>query len=243
MAWHRRLPVFFLVWGFLLLNMICGCGGSGNHDMDEKVLIRAGGSVVTVRDFHEAFESGITSPSRLFQDPEALREEKFRILTRLSEELLILERARELKLQVSEDETAQVVNDFKKDFPDNTFEKTLMENGISFLTWKKALKRRILMEKVIRQDLSEQSFRTPLTVNENWAADDTKSLPGNEAVHADDSGDETSPDNEGLPEPPAGTTAAGAEYPAWINRLKQQYAIEIDWKLWEIIVQEQTDGV
>ena len=126
--------------------------------MDEEILIRVGSSFVTVRAFHEAFESNITSPSMLFQDPDALRDEKYRILNRLAEELLILERAREMNLKVSDEETAQVVNDIKTDFPDDTFEKTLMENGITFLSWEKALKRRLLMEKVIRQDLSKQAF-------------------------------------------------------------------------------------
>ena len=244
MSRHGCHPAFFPAWALLILSMLCGCGGGGNRDLNEKVLIRAGGSVVTVRDFHEAFESGITSPSRLFQDPEALRDEKYRILNRLTEELLILERARELNLRVGDGETARVVDDLKKDFPDDTFEKTLRENGISFPTWKKALKRRLLMEKVVRKDLSETSFRTPLTVNGDRAADDTKNPPENVAENADASGDDAPPgDDEDLSGTPARTTAAEVAYPEWINRLKQQYAIEIDWKLWEIIEQESADGV
>ena len=31
-----------------------------------------------------------------------------------------------------------------------------------------------------------------------------------------------------------------SEYAAWIARLKEQYTIEIDWKLWEEIEQEDT---
>jgi len=240
---HGYHPAFFPAWALLILGMICGCGGGGDRDLDEKVLIRAGGSVVTVRDFHEAFESGITSPSRLFQDPEALRDEKYRILNRLTEELLILERARALNLRVSDEEAAQVVDDLKQDFPDDTFEKTLMENGISFPTWKNALKRRLLLEKVVRKDLSERFFRTPLTVNEDRAADDTKRPAENEAVTADDSGEGAPPGDQALSGTPALTIAAEIEYPDWINRLKQQYAIEIDWKLWEIIEQEPADGI
>jgi hypothetical protein len=240
-ARHGRRPAFSpALLGLLFLSVICGCG-SGSRGMDEKALIRTGGSAVTVRAFREAFKSGVTSPSRLSRDPEALNAEKYRALNRLAEELLILERARELDLHVSEQETAQVVNDLKKDFPDDTFEKTLIENGISFPEWKKALQQRLLMEKVIRMDLSENAFRTPLTLTENREAGDMENPPENKAAHADGSEAARSPDNEKVAGVPGHAITAEAEYPDWINRLKQQYAIEIDWKLWEIIMQEQPD--
>lgn len=222
--------------------MIHGCSGDNKREIDERVLIRAGGSVVTVRAFHEAFESSITSPSLLFQNPDALLENKYRVLNRLSEELLILERARELNLQVDEEEVDRVINDFKKDFPDDTFEQTLMENGISFLTWKKALKRRLLMEKVIRRDLSEQSFATPLALNETRETGAAENPPENGAAGAGGSEIPPAPETEKPAGVPPHTIAAESEYPNWIKRLKQQYAIEIDWELWEIIEQEQVDG-
>lgn len=268
--------------GLLLLCMIYGCDGNVSRDLEEKVLIRAGGSVVTVRAFQEAFESSITAPSRLYRDPDALRNQKYRVLDRLSEEIVILERARELNLRVSDEETTRVINDIKKDYPDDTFEKTLMENGISFRTWEKALKRRLLMEKVIRRDLSEEAFRTPLTMAEAPMTDDLESPPEEEALPMDDAAHEApgndeapsvastevmdwddgpgeaaeenpegsdAPETDPFPndkktysEPPQ-VSAAEAGYPGWINRLKQQYAIEIDWKLWEIIEQEQEDDI
>jgi hypothetical protein len=36
----------------------------------------------------------------------------------------------------------------------------------------------------------------------------------------------------------AAENEAESEYAAWIGRLKDQYTIEIDWKLWEEIEQE-----
>ncbi len=236
-------PAFLSTCVLLVLGIFYGCGDSEKHYMDEKVLIRAGGSIVTVRAFHEAFESSITSPSLLFQDPDALREKKYRILNRLSEELLILERARELNLRVSDEEAARVITDLKIDYPDDTFEKTLMENGISSLIWEKALRKRLLIEKVIRHDLSEHTFSTPLTLNENWDAGETETPPENKTPNDDSSEDPSLESNEEESGIPAHTIAAEAEYPDWINRLKQQYGIEIDWKLWEIIVQEQANGI
>jgi hypothetical protein len=241
-----------------------GCSPGGNQGAVERVLIRVGDSTITVRGFHEAFESGITSPSVLYSDAEALREERYRTLTRLAEELIILERARELALVISDEELALAVDDVRKDFPDDTFEQTLIENGISYLAWEKGLRRRLLMEKVIQQDVSAASFQVPLpadnasatAMDANFEAQipvdtaDGRDIPLDAppeiaAEHIDDTG------STGDPEGDTGTDKARvppengseSEYNAWIARLKEQYTIEIDWKLWEEIEQEDIGGI
>lgn len=247
-----------------LFTVSSGCSRNGNQGVVERVLIRVGGSTITVREFHEAFESGITSPSVLYSDPEALQNERYRTLNRLTEELIILERARELGVQVSDEELAQAVDDFKKDFPDDTFEQTLIENGISYLVWEKGLKRRLLMEKVIRQDVSESSFQVPLPPNETVATAMDANFEAQMPVDEEDTPEDFSQDaSEGEAETPdetvdtaepegeAGTdfslattdSEAESDYAAWIARLKEQYTIEIDWKLWEEIEQENTGDV
>lgn len=253
-----------------------GCSRSGNQDVVERVLIRVGGSTVTVREFHEAFESGITSPSVLYSDTEALQKERFRTLNRLTEELVILERARELSIQVSDEELAKAVNDFKQDFPDDTFEQTLIENGVSYLVWEKGLKRRLLLEKVIRQEVSEKSFQVPLPPNDTGAtamdANFEAQMPVDEPMYGEDAPKDNKNDTRGAlsentsesESKAADETTDGSEpesevetdfsrmipesesenqYEAWITRLKEQYTIEIDWKLWEEIEQEDLGDV
>jgi hypothetical protein len=255
----------FLLFILLIASALFpGCGRDENRDAVERVLIRVGGSTVTVREFHEAFESGISSPSVLYSDMEALRDERYRTLNRLTEELIILERARELELAVSDEELARVVDDLKKDFPDDTFEETLIENGISYMVWEKGLKRRLLMEKVIRQDVSPTSFQVPLPANDTTAtamdanfeaqipvdtedAQDTQ--PGNapdmeaEAIDHTAGAGNSAGDAETDISPPLPENKAEAEYDEWITSLKEKYAIEIDWKLWEEIEQEDTGSM
>jgi hypothetical protein len=241
-----------------------GCSRDENRAAAERILIRAGGSSVTVREFHEAFESGITSPSVMYSDMEALRDERYRTLNRLTEELIILERARELELAIGDEELARGVADLKKDFPDDTFEETLIENGISYMVWEKGLKRRLLMEKVIRQDVSATSFQVPLPANDTAATamdanfeaqipvdtkntesirpengPDTEAAKSGDTAEAGNSAENAQTDtSHPIPE-----NKAESEYDKWITGLKERYPIEIDWKLWEEIEQEDAGGM
>jgi len=259
---NLKHPVIFITALYALLAVSLafpGCSRSGNQGVVERVLIRVGGSTVTVREFHEAFEAGITSPSVLYSDAEALRKERYRTLNRLTEELIIMERARELEIQVSDQELEQAANDFKKDYPDDTFEQTLIENGVSYLTWEKGLRRRLLMEKVIRQDVSDASFQVPLPASETSATamdanfeaqmpldnEDTRDIlsedvPEAETVPADITDNSAHPEDKlevDIPLVPS-ENKAESEYTTWVAGLKEQYTIEIDWKLWEEIEQE-----
>jgi hypothetical protein len=246
-----------------------GCGSGGNRDAVDEILIRAGESTVTVQEFQEAFKSGIAAASVPYGDTEALRSERYRTLNRLTEELIILQRARELKIEISDEELALAVNDIKKDYPDDTFEETLIENGISYLTWEKGLKRRLLMEKVVRRDVQEDFFPVPLPFDEADAAQmnaefqvhfplededtagtetgDAEALPekappenGEETVGETRNRETRENETEETPSPEMPESGAESEYDHWLNRLKNQYTIEINWELWEKIEQGDT---
>jgi len=143
----------------------------------------------------------------------------------------------------------------------------LIENGVSYLVWEKGLKRRLLMEKVIRKDVSENSFQVPLpadkvvttamdanfeaqiSLDEEAASGDetvktrnaaSKDVPEGAAEAPDETVDTAAPEGENELDfsRTAAENEAESEYAAWIGRLKEQYTIEIDWKLWEEIEQE-----
>lgn len=255
---HPRLSL--LLYALLVAaTIVPGCNSGGNQGAAERILIHVGGSAVTAREFREMFEGGITSPSALYSDIEALRKERYRTLNRLTEELVILERARELSLAVSDEELALAENDFRKDFPDDTFEQTLIENGISYLAWEKGLRRRLLMEKVIRQDVSAESFRVPLPGDdvgttgmdthlepqmpvgtENASGLRLGETPGTVSDPIDTTAGTDNPEGNADTDNPRALPENESEsrYNAWMARLKEQYTIEIDWKLWEEIEQE-----
>ena len=260
--------LFTLLTLFVILP---GCGSGGNQDTVDRILIRVGESTVTVEEFHETLQNGIAAPSVLHGDTETLQSARYRTLNRLTEELIILERGRELKIQVSNEELALTVNDFKKDFPDDTFEQTLIENGISYLSWEKGVKRRLLMEKVVRKDVLEDFFPVPLPFDEanttrknaefqvhfplegedggEIETGDAEALPDRESPKNDNetAGENRNPDArenepEETPAPAIPGNRAESEYDQWLNRLKSQYTIEINWKLWEKIEQKNVGG-
>jgi hypothetical protein len=143
---------------------------SGCSDMQSEhrgtYLIRVGESVVTVLDFNTAFEiAKMAYPQVSEQNRAVFREARLRLLDQMIEEMIVLERARTLNIQIPDDELEKAVADIKSDYPEGVFEEMLLENAVSFKYWKKRLKSRLLMEKVISKELSEKIRITPEAVS------------------------------------------------------------------------------
>ncbi|MCP4687146.1 MAG: hypothetical protein GY859_03790 [Desulfobacterales bacterium] len=194
----RRKPGRFdirnIVRGFFLRLVCClimlataGCPGSGTTPGSE-YLLRVGGSSLTVHDFNQALEMDKAAyPYESLEDPARVVEIKDRLLLRMTEELVLRERARELGLRVSEEEVQKAVAEIKADYPDETFEETLLECAVSYDAWELRLKNRLIMEKVIAaevesaieitsEDLSahheKRRSEAPVSKDENGAAPD-----------------------------------------------------------------------
>ncbi len=209
----------------LLLTMTLACGDT-EHAFENRLLVKSASGGITVRTFIETFEGSLTAPSDLFQDPHALQQTLYRTLDLLTEEWAILERARELGEHVSDTALAETVAVFKADFPDHTFESTLMESGVSFQVWKDALRRRMLMEKVVQRELGMR-----VTAAGTSPPADMPPTPPAAAIMPPVPG--RLPDTD-----PGGR----ARYGEWIQHLKKKYTIEIDWKLWEKLSRKIMDG-
>lgn len=122
---------------------------------EDAYLIRVGTGIVTVAEFKRAVEASSEEafPGEEAISPKALHDLRVRILNQMSEELIISERAKQLNIQVSEEELEQSIAAVKADYPDDTFEKTLLENAISYQVWKKKMATRLLIDKVISKEL------------------------------------------------------------------------------------------
>ncbi len=196
--------------------------------MDE-YLIRVGDKAITVLDFNNAFEIAKTAYSHnAMQDPVVLREARLRFFNQMTEEMILMERARVLGIEVPDSEVNKAIADIRADYPDETFEKTLLESAISYSRWKDRLKIRLLIEKVVQTDLEEQLKITPEDIRKYYEAD-----------HANDIFDSDA--SEELKEINGETIKnlrrkkAEETYGAWIKGLKQQYKVEINQIQWEKI--------
>jgi parvulin-like peptidyl-prolyl isomerase len=86
--------------------------------------------------------------------PEQYARLKEEVLGRLVEERIMLQRGRELLVTVSEAELDARIEEIRKDYADGTFNALFSGDTMSFSTWKKALLKRMLLEKVVAGDVN-----------------------------------------------------------------------------------------
>jgi parvulin-like peptidyl-prolyl isomerase len=155
--------------GFIWLCLVSGCSEKTEPPAGETVAIRVDNLVLTLNEFNgffETFERGFEKEDD--QDDTAIRETRLGFLLQLVEEMIILRRADELSLEISPQELDAAVRDFKKDYPGEAFEDMLLRQAVPFETWKERLKRRLLVEKVIRKDVLKENAAAPEEIREYY---------------------------------------------------------------------------
>jgi len=214
-------PVFFLF-------LFSGCGDKGSG-LGNEVLIRVGDRVVTVLDFNEAFEiSKIAFAHNISEQSEDLRKAQLRLLNELILEMILLERAQEIGISVTDAELEKAVAAIKSDYPAGEFEETLLEFAVSYETWESRLKTRLVMEKVIEKDLENRITITPEDIAEYY----NKNFQGKKGES------ESTPASGDINEiivKQLRREKAEESYKSWIEELKAKYEIEINGEQWEKI--------
>ena len=216
----------------ILLLTVCvltSCPKPELKDQDE-YLIRVEDRVVTVRDFHKAFEIAEAAyPHNVLQDPSALKEAKKRLLNQMTEEMVLLEKAKELGVLVLESEVDKNIAEIKNDYPEGVFEEILLEYAVSYESWKKGLKTRLLIEKLIEKELSAQVVITADDISryyeENYKASNFKP----------DSSNSSQDLNEKIVKH-LRRKKIEEIYKSWIEKIHKSFHIEINEKQWEKIL-------
>ena len=143
-------------------------------------------------------------------------------------EMIILERAEELGLDITDKEVEEAAAEIKKDYPEDTFEKTLLEFAVSYESWKTRLRNRLLMEKVVNSELKDQIVINPEDIANYYKKNfNTKEPESDQTANVDDI-------NEMIIKHLRREKTEEA-YKKWIKKLKQQYSIEINSSQWEKI--------
>jgi hypothetical protein len=221
-----RLPCWIGLIFFLLFLSSCE---QQEADLGKEVLIRVGDRVMTVVDFNNAFEvAKIAYEDNVKEQPEELKKAQIRLLNQLTVEMILLERAEELKIGISEAELEQAISAIKDDYPEGEFEKTLLEYAVSYESWKERLRNRLILDKVIEEELSNRITITPEDISDYYE----KNYRGRE----ENTGPEqkTEDINEAIVKQ-LRRRKAEESYNSWIEELKGQYAIEINEDQWEKI--------
>lgn len=210
----------------LLLFLLAGCGQK-DTDLAKEVLIRVGDRNLTVLEFNDAFEiAKIAYDDEIRKQPEDLRNAQIRLLNDLTVEMILLEEAQKLEINVTDQELEKAVSEIKSDYPEGEFEKTLLEFAVSYDSWENRLKNRLIINKVIEEELTSKITITPEDVTEYYQ----EHYQGRETES--ESGQPSKDINEAIVKQ-LRRRKAEEQYHSWIEALKAQYAIEINNELWE----------
>ena len=220
--------IFCLIGLALFCCLSTGCEQKVSDYANEE-LLRVGDSVLTVFDFNEAFEISKTAYAHnMRQQSEDLIDAQMRLLNQLTVELLMLERAKELEISVSDDELEGAVSEIKSDYPEGEFEETLIEFAVSYDTWRNRLKTRLTMDKVVEAELKNRISISPEDISQYYK----KNFEGKE-IESDPT--QSSEDiNEAIVKQLRREKAEQA-YKTWIEELKTKYHIEFNSEQWDKI--------
>jgi hypothetical protein len=251
----QRVSIIRYFIKFILLMCLSGIGWSvtgcsdRGHKRLQEYLIKVGNKIMTVGDFNKAFEIAKVAYSYdTLRKPEAIREAMLSLVKQMTEEMILLERAKEIGVTVTASEVEKAAADIKRDYPDHEFQNSLIENAVPYTSWKQALKRRLLMNKVIAKDLGDEIHVTPDEVSEY------------EKAHPEEFTVSTAPKKATASKPPDGkameTDAEATEkvrhddvvkmlrrekmekaYTPWIEALKKRYTVDIN----EVQLKKMTD--
>lgn len=215
----------------LIAAVLAGCWPSKSGP-EESVLIRVADRTVTVAEFQRAFEVAKTAYTHnILQNPEDYREAQLRLLNQMTEELILLERAEELNVTVGEAEVEETIAEIKSDYPDDVFEEMLLEYAVSYKAWKESLRTRLLMEKLVEQELDHKISITPEEIAKYYRQHygEHSPAPGNALT-------EHSREIDEIIVKQLRRQKIEKVYKEWIEEIQKHYAIEIDQEHWEQIL-------
>jgi peptidyl-prolyl cis-trans isomerase C len=131
---------------------IFGCGGTGTS----RPLATVNGMTITIAEFNERFARDVNSvldkSSLTPEDYERLKEEVLNIL--IDEEVMLF-RAKELSISVSDAELAKKIEDIKESYSlEGGFDKALATREVDYGRWKEELRKRMILEKLIAAEVN-----------------------------------------------------------------------------------------
>ena len=215
-----------------ILFTVCTLSGCADPDAakNDDYIIRLGNSVITVSEYNRAFEIAKAAyPHDEMQNPDAVRSAKLNLLNQMSEEMIIQARAKELGITISDEELEKAISEIKKDYPEDVFEQMLLEYAVPYDAWEKRLKKQLLMEKVIAEELEGQIVVTPEDISKYCEENDI------DIESASDSEEDPQEINTNIVKY-LRREKIEAAYRPWIKKLRETYTLEINSSAWEKIV-------
>jgi len=193
-------------------------------------LVSVNDRAITVGEFNRRFDAvSAEFPEPEKADPAVEKDMKLQLLHQLTEELILLERADELNLAVSDSELAAAIKKIRADYPEGEFENILVEQAIVYGEWKDQLRTRLLKEKVVREDLETSIALTPEEVSAAYEAN----FPARN-INKDRNMNDPAVDEKVVKL--VRRQKAQEFYQKWLLDLKARYAVDINAAAWEELI-------
>ncbi len=134
---------------------LIGPGCTDQKEVEQKgIIIKAGAVEISRADFARELEvKQANYPYDIRDRPGEYNAMVMDLVSDLSDEAVLLAAAAAKGIDVRAKELDLAVADFKKDYPEDSFEQMLLERAISYPVWKKRLKKDMVIRKLIMQDL------------------------------------------------------------------------------------------
>lgn len=216
--------------GLLLMASLVFAGCNARKGGDDAFLFKIGDGAVSVAEFKQALER--EQPNALSDRGDGDVATVLTFLNQMIEERLLLACAQELGLTIADEDLDAAVDKVRADYPDDTFEETLLESAVSFNQWREQFRRRLLLERVVNQELEQLVEITPEDVATYYA----EHYAGREA--AADAQPLTAESVNAAIITHLRRTKAQEGYPAWIKGLQTRYGLEINWERWQTLTRK-----
>jgi len=165
----------------LCLATVAGC--SSFKTPSEDAIATVNGAEITVRDFTVKLRNALN----LAATPVVLQDAGFEALKRealddLIEEKVMLIQAERLRLRVTDEELKKRVEEIKKDYPGENFTQVFGGEKVDYKIWSEELRKRLLLEKLIDQEVNSKIAVTDDEAQEAYQANRSKYY-SEESVH------------------------------------------------------------
>jgi hypothetical protein len=215
-----------LVFGLIVLITLMFAGCSKPKEEKEPVfLMKTPVMMIPSFEFSEELDlKRAAYPYNIDEYPAEYNEMVIHLVKILSEEIILLSAAAVKGIVVTQKDLEIAEAEFKKDYPDNSFDQMLLENAIPYVFWKKRFKRNMIMEKLVEQELSGTIEITSQDLvafyNELGAGKDKISGDTEESVNI--------VENETELVSRLRLQKTQEKYEVWIQILRDQYPVEIN---------------
>ncbi|MFH2057862.1 MAG: hypothetical protein ABIJ59_03065 [Pseudomonadota bacterium] len=216
----------FLSRGFILMVCVWFVSCSKPPEAPEpEYIIKTALMTISSEDFSEELDlKRAAYPYNIKGQASEYNEMVIHLVKVLSEEIILLSVAQNLGIIVTDQEVDAAEAQFKKDYPEDSFDQMLLTNAISYSFWKKRFKKNMIMDKLIGQELEKK-----IEISSQDILDFYKNHSNTNPDPSDQTGEgiKIFQDEEQLVSS-LRMQKTQEYYEEWVQKLWNQYPVEID---------------